>query len=86
MYSLMLRIRSLIIIQCLLTNQPYSKRKLFAVLEECGLNRGEIEEAYAIYAQERDGKKVSSSTRIGMEGAGMLLECAKGLMREIEDS
>ena len=84
-YSLMLRIRSLVIVQCLLADVPYSKRKLFGVLEECGLDSKQSEEAYAIYAQERNGRKVVHSVHIGKAEIHILLGCARRLMKSIEE-
>ncbi len=83
-YSLILRIRSLLLIQCLLSNQPYSKRGLYSILGKGGLRAQQANEAYSIYANEREGRKVGASKIIGQEEIFKLLRLAGQLIEELK--
>ena len=83
-YSLILRIRSMVIIQCLLQRQPYSKNELYSILEKGGLSKVQVNEAYAIYANEREGRKVGASRLIREREIRKLLTLAGRLIEEVK--
>lgn len=82
-YSLMLRIRGLLMIKLILNNKSYSKRGLFFCLENNGFLKNKIEELYKIYSKERDNIKVVESEIIKKEDILKLLYIGKGLLKEV---
>ena len=82
-YSLMLRIRGLLMIKLMLNYKLYSKVSLFSYLKSNEFSQDKIEELYKIYSNERNNIKVSESEIIRKEDILKLLSVAKGLLREI---
>lgn len=74
-YSLLLRIKGLVIAQCIQKNKPYSKKALFEALESQGFKRKEICCFLEIFKAERDGKKTNA--KILLADAERLFEAAK---------
>ena len=81
-YSLMLRIRGLLMIKLMLNNQLYSKALLFSYLKSNELPQNKIEELYKIYNKEKDNIKIIESEIIAKEDISKLLFVAKGLLKE----
>ena len=82
-YSLMLRIRGLLMIKLMLNNKLYSKASLFSYLKSNKFSQNKIEELYKIYSKERDNIKVVESEIIAKEDISKLLFVTKGLLKEI---
>ncbi|MBS3101867.1 nucleotidyltransferase domain-containing protein [Candidatus Woesearchaeota archaeon] len=85
-YSLMLRIRGLLMMRLIRENNLYSKSALFSFLENCGVTKEKIEELYRIYSDERKGIRVRKSSLINKEDAEKLLGIAQNLLGEIKAS
>ena len=60
-YSLILRIRGLLIIKLMLNNKLYSKSLLFNHLENNNISKNKSRELYKIYTEERNNDKVKKS-------------------------
>lgn len=85
-YSLMLRIRGLLMIKLLLDGKPYSKASLFAYLENKSVPKNKIEELHRIYSKEKNGVRVSESNIIKKYDIAKLLIIAGGLLKEASNS
>ena len=83
-YSLMLRIRGLLMIKLILNNKLYSKSLLFEHLKNNGIAQNKIEELYKIYSKERNGFKIRESDIISKEDMIMLLNRAQNLLKEVK--
>lgn len=83
-YSLMLRIRSLLMIKLISNNLPYSKTKLFSYLEQNGLTQEKIQELYRIYSNERNGHKIKKSDSIAKEDVQKLILIMENLLQEVK--
>ena len=83
-YSLILRIRGLLIIKLMLDNKTYYNEVLFSFLEEGGLSRKKIDELYNIYSKEKEGIKVRDNKIILREDIKKLLNMADKLLREVK--
>lgn len=82
-YSLMLRIRGLLMIKLMLSNKTYSRASLFSCLKDSKFSQDKIEEFYKIYSREREGIKVIESETITEEDISKLLVIAKNLLKEV---
>lgn len=74
-YSLMLRMRGLLMAQCLAKKQVYSNKRSVAVLKEHGFKEKTINGFLAIYRAERDNKKIN--VKVPISDAEKLFEAAK---------
>ncbi len=84
-YSLMLRIRGLLMIKIMLNNTLYSKAALFSYLEGSEFAQNKIKEFYKIYSRERIGIRVFESEIITKDDISKLLFIAKNLLKEVQD-
>jgi len=85
-YSLILRIRGLLIIKLTLDNKIFSKSQLFGYLKNNGLSENKIKELYSIYSSERDDIKVKESKMIENNDIKKLLTIAENLLKEVKKS
>ena len=83
-YSLMLRIRGLVIIKRILNDQLYSKASLFSYLRGHGFSSQKIGEFYHIYSEERDGRRVVESETITRDDVAKLVSIAEKLLGEVQ--
>ncbi len=83
-YSLMLRVRSLLMIKLMLNNKLYSKTSLFSYLKDNGFSQDKVEGLYKIYSKERGNIKVIESEIIIKEDISKLLFIAKNLLKEAQ--
>jgi len=82
-YSLILRIRGLLIIKLMLNNIAYSKASLFNCLENTNFERNKVEELYKIYNSEKNSVRVKESDIITKADIGKLLSIAERLLEEV---
>ena len=83
-YSLMLRIRGLVIIKRILNDQLYSKASLFSYLRGHGFSSQKIWEFYNIYSEEREGRRVVESETITRDDVAKLVSIAEKLLDEVQ--
>ncbi len=83
-YSLMLRIRGLLMIKLILNNKSYLKSSLFRFLENNYMPRDKVEELYKIYSDERNNIKIRESDLINKEDIKKLVTIAEKLLKEIK--
>jgi len=83
-YSLMLRIRGLLMIKLIMGNKLYSKASLYNYLENNNFEKNRIEELYRVYSSERDGIKVQKSSIITKNDIEKLLLIAKKLLKDVK--
>ncbi|MBS3101097.1 nucleotidyltransferase domain-containing protein [Candidatus Woesearchaeota archaeon] len=81
-YSLILRIRGLLMIKVIINKASYSKSLLFDYLENYNFSKEKIEELYKIYSSERDNTKVKESWIITKEDIRKLIIVAENLLKE----
>lgn len=81
-YSLMLRIRGLLMIKFISNNLPYSKAQLSNYLGQNGLTQEKIPELYRIYSNERNGHKIKKSESIIKEDVQKLILIMENLLQE----
>ena len=84
-YSLILRIRGLLMIKLMLNNKLYSIASLFSYLKACKFSQDKIEEFYNIYSKEKNNIKITESKIITKEDILKLLFTAKNLLKEVQD-
>jgi len=82
-YSLILRVRGLLMIKLMLNNRLYSKASLFNYLESNNFEKNKIEELYRIYRSERDGNKVQNSNIIIKTDIEKLLSVYEKLLKDV---
>ena len=82
-YSLILRIRGLLMIKLILSNRLYSKSNLFYYLGNNSISKAKIEELYKIYSDERNDIKVKKSDIIKKEDITKLIVIAEHLLKEV---
>ena len=82
-YSLILRIRGLLMIKLMLNHRLYSKATLFNHLENNNFEKNEIEELYRIYNSEKNNIKVKESDIITKTDIEKLLSIAEKLLKEV---
>ena len=85
-YSLILRIRGLLMIKLMLEDRLYSKSYLLRFLEKNNVSRNKAEELYNIYSNERDGTEVRESDAINKEDIKKLISTAEGLLQDARNS
>ncbi|MDP3766138.1 MAG: DUF2080 family transposase-associated protein [Nanoarchaeota archaeon] len=83
-YSLMLRIRGLLMIKFELDNKLYSKSLLFNYLKNNGFLQSKIAELYKIYNQEKNNIRITESNIIKKEDTIKLLNIAENLLKEVK--
>jgi len=83
-YSLILRIRGLLMIKLIMSNNLYSKLSLFNYLESNNLPKNKIEELHGIYSSERNDIKVQKSSIIRGTDIRKLLAIAEKLLKEVK--
>ena len=81
-YSLMLRIRGLLMIKLISDDMLYSKSRLFGYLERNGLAKEKIKELYRIYSNERNGNKVKESEIAAKDDVQKLVLIMENILRE----
>ena len=81
-YSLMLRVRGLLMIKLVLNGKLYSKGSLFSYLKFNEFSQAKIEEFYRVYSKERGNIKITESGIITKEDIPKLLLIAKNLLKE----
>lgn len=81
-YSLILRIRGLLMIKLMTNNKLYSKSLLFDYLENNNLSKDKIEELYKIYSNEKNNIKVKESKIILDMDINKLLNIAERLLKK----
>lgn len=84
-YSLMLRIRGLLMINLIMDNNQYSKSSLFLFLEDNGMSKNKVDELYRIYSNERNDIKVKKSDILTKEDIAKLLNIAKKLLEHVKN-
>ena len=82
-YSLILRIRSLLMIKLILADRLYSKSYLFNILENNNLPKNKIEALYKIYFNEKNNIRVKESNIIKNGDVVKLLTIAEKLLRDV---
>jgi len=80
-YSLILRIRGLLIIRLMRSNMPYSKVALFSYLQST-FSRQKAEEIYAVYTKEKNNIRVAESSVITADDIAQLISLAERLLHE----
>jgi predicted nucleotidyltransferase len=83
-YSLILRIRALLMIKLILNNKIYSKSALFHYLRDSRFSKNKVEEMYRIYSNERNNVEVRESNIIKKEDIKGLLAIAEELLKEVK--
>tara|TARA_B100001971_G_C18195204_1_gene541038 strand:- start:715 stop:1491 length:777 start_codon:yes stop_codon:yes gene_type:complete len=83
-YSLILRIRGLLMIKLMLNNKLYSKSLLFQYLENNKFIKNKIDELYKIYNSEKNDIKVKESDIVTKADVGKLLMIAEKLLKEVK--
>lgn len=84
-YSLMLRIRGLLMIKLMLNNKLYSKLLLFDYLKSNGFSQNKIKELYRVYNKEKNNIRVKESNIIIKEDLVRLLIIAEKLLYEVKN-
>lgn len=82
-YSLILRVRGLLMIKLILKNKLYSKSSLFSYLKSYSISDDKIEELYTIYGKERDNVKIIKSNVIAKEDIKKLLNIFEELLKNV---
>ena len=82
-YSLILRIRGLLIISLSKKEKQYSKSELFNYLKNKGLTHEKIEEIYSIHSKEKKGMKVRESN-LTKKDVEQLIKIEEGLLKELQ--
>ena len=82
-YSLILRIRGLLIISLSKKEKQYSKSELFKYLKNKGLTQEKIEEFYSIHSKEKKGMKVRES-KLTKQAIEQLIKIEEGLLKELQ--
>ena len=83
-YSLMLRIRGLLMIKLMMDNKLYTKSALFEYLEDNTITKDKIEELYRIYSKERNNIKVRGSNIIIKEHIIKLIDISEKLLKNVK--
>ena len=83
-YSLLLRVRGLLIIKLMLNNKSYSKASLFSYLESNNFEKNKIAELYRIYSSEREDIRIKESNIITKEDIKKLLSISEELLKEVK--
>lgn len=83
-YSLILRIRGLLMIKLMMKNKLYSKSLLFNYLENNDIGKNKIEELYRIYTNERNNVRIKESDIIKKADIEKLLVIVEKLLKEIK--
>ena len=81
-YSLILRIRGLLMIKIILADKLYSKSYLFNFLENNNLSKDKVEELYKIYSNERNNIRVIKSDVINKEDLAKLIIITEKLLQD----
>ncbi|MBN2013846.1 MAG: nucleotidyltransferase domain-containing protein [Candidatus Altiarchaeota archaeon] len=81
-YSLMLRIRGLYIIECIRENREYTNKRLREHLLQKGIDQKTYEKSYAVYRAKRDNRQPQHT--ITTEEAQKLLHTAQKTLKDAE--
>jgi len=81
-YSLMLRIRGLLMIRAISNNGLYSKSLLLDFLEKEGFSGEKAVELYKIYSDERNNMRIRESGSIAKNDIAKLLKTCETLLKE----
>lgn len=82
-FTIVLRLRRLFLVQCLLENKKYSNKEFKKFLNNKGLSSQAVEEIYAIYQAERDDKKTEKS--VSIEDTEKLYQTAIGEIKKMKE-
>ena len=82
-YSLILRIRGLLMIKLMFEDKLYSKSYLLRFLEKNNLSKDKVEELYRIYSNERNNIRVRESNAINKEAITKLIIITKKLLQNV---
>ena len=83
-YSLMLRIRGLLMIKLILDNKSYSKRSLYNYLEN-KFSKNKIKELYSIYNSEKNSNRIKKSEIINKNDIGKSINIAENLLMKVKE-
>ena len=83
-YSLMLRVRGLLMIKLMLNSKLYSKASLFSYLKDNKFLQGKTEELYNIYSKEKNDIRIIESGIITKKDISQLLSIAKNLFKDVQ--
>ena len=83
-YSMVLRLRRIFLVQCLLENKKYSNKEFKESLTKKGLSSAAVEDSYRIYQEERDEKKTKKA--ISIEDAEKLYEITKNEIKKMKEA
>ena len=81
-YSLILRIRGLLMIKAIINKTSYSKSLLFDYLENYSFSNEKIEELYKIYSNERNNMRVRKNEFVNKNDIIKLIVIAENLLKE----
>ncbi|MBI2546123.1 nucleotidyltransferase domain-containing protein [Candidatus Woesearchaeota archaeon] len=84
LYSIMLRLRTLFIIQCILEDKPFSNKKFKSRLKAHGLSSKEYEDIYKVYRLFRDDKS-TKSLKIKLALAEKLLNILEVELKSVQN-
>ena len=84
-YSMILRVRGLLIISLLNNNESYATARLHGYLYDHGFPQEVVEELYRIYGLEREGKHIQESSVITKETLEKLYHVASHLLEMVRD-
>lgn len=83
-YSMVLRLRGLFLVQCLLKNGKYSNKEFKSSLNKKGLSKELIENFYEIYRAERSERK--TRTTVSLEDTEKLYRITKNELKKMKEA
>ncbi len=82
-YSLIMRVRILHLIECIIENKEYANSSVYAILENRGLKKELIVKFFKIYRNIRDDKE--EEININKEEINSLIDILKNYLKKVED-
>lgn len=82
-YTLILRLKRIFLVQCIMKNKKYSNKEFTSFIQKKGLTKELVEKFLEVYRNERDEKKIKKS--VSVEEAGKLYEIAKKELKEMKE-
>ncbi len=83
-YSMILRMRRLFLVQCILKNEKHSNREFKSALNKKGLPKELVARFYEIYNAERDERKPKAS--VSIQEAALLYQITKNELRKMREA
>lgn len=83
-YSMILRMRRLFMVQCILKNEKHSNREFKSALNKKGISKELVARFYEIYNAERNEKKAKAS--VGIREAEMLYQITKNELKKMQEA